>query len=104
MTRNRILSIALGAALLTSGDALAYKYVGANGPGAAGPNATGETNGVLGAVQTRSVAAACAPAKASWGFYQLLGFKDVKWCRKCGEGSIHENKRKCKASLMGLLF
>ena len=52
MTRNRILSIALGAAMLTSGDAMAYKYVGANGPGEAGPNATGDTNGTLGAAHT----------------------------------------------------
>ena len=59
MTRNRILSLALGAALLTAGDAMAYKYVGPNGPGVAGPNATGTTGGTI-AAQPRSVAAACA--------------------------------------------
>ena len=77
MTRNRILSIALGAAMLTSGDAMAYKYVGANGPGEAGPNATGDTNGTLGAAQPRTVAAACAPAAAlknlEWNNVRALG-------------------------------
>jgi len=93
MTRNRILALALGAALITSGDALAYKYVGPNGPGAAGPNATGETNGTLGAAQPRSVAAACAPAAA----LKNLEWNNVRALVETG-GSLWQNRAQGNAA------
>ena len=93
MTRNRILSIALGAAMLTSGDAMAYKYVGANGPGEAGPNATGDTNGTLGAAQPRTVAAACAPAAA----LKNLEWNNVRALVETG-GSLWQNRAQGNAA------
>ena len=92
MTRNRILSLALGAALLTAGDAMAYKYVGPNGPGVAGPNATGTTGGTV-AAQPRSVAAACAPAAA----LKNLEWNNVRALVETG-GSLWQNRAQGNAA------
>ena len=93
MTRNRILSLALSAAaLLTAGDAMAYKYVGPNGPGAAGPNATGGGNGTM-AAQPRSVAAACAPAAA----LKNLEWNNVRALVETG-GSLWQNRAQGNAA------